>query len=89
MGKTKECVNLDPIKSKIEGFGIKTFEVDGHNYNQLIEVFQKSRALNSLNCILVKTIKGKGCSIMENKHQWHYLNYMSESDIEKAKKELS
>ena len=52
-------------------------------------MFQKSRALNSLNCILVKTIKGKGCSIMENKHQWHYLNYMSESDIEKAKKELS
>ena len=89
LGKTKECVNLDPIKTKIEGFGIKTFEVDGHNYNQLIEVFQKSRALNTLNCILVKTIKGKGCSIMENKHQWHYLNYMSESDIEKAKKELS
>ena len=89
LGKTKECLDLDSIKNKIEGFGIKTFEVDGHNYTDLIDTFQKSDKTNKLNCILIKTVKGKGCSIMENKHQWHYLNYMSKDDIEKAKKELS
>jgi len=89
LGKTKECVNLDPIRKKIEGFGINTYEVDGHNYTELVNVFQKSKELNKLNCILVKTIKGKGCSMMENKKEWHYMGYMSEEEIKIAKKELS
>ena len=40
LGNTKDCVNLDPIKDKISGLGIDTFDVDGHNFNDLISVFQ-------------------------------------------------
>ena len=33
----------DPIKNKIDGLGIKTTEVDGHNLGDLISVFEKSK----------------------------------------------
>ena len=47
LGKTKDCLNLDPIKDKIEGLGIKTLEVDGHNLNDLISTFQASEKIST------------------------------------------
>ena len=88
LGKTKDCLNLDPIKNKIEGLGIKTLEVDGHNINDLISVFETSKKMGELSCILAKTIKGKGCKVMENKKHWHYWNFMSEGEIAKTREEL-
>ena len=67
LGNTKDCLNLDPIKSKIEGLGIKTFDVDGHKIGDLLSVLDKTEKSNEISCILAKTIKGKGSSIMENK----------------------
>ena len=88
LGKTKDCVNLDPIKDKIAGLGINTLEVDGHNLSDLISTFEKSKKIGELNCILAKTVKGKGSSVMENKKDWHYWNAMSDEEIERTRKEL-
>jgi transketolase len=89
LGTTKDCLNLDPIKDKILGLGIITLEVDGHNLSDLISTFEKSKKIGELNCILAKTVKGKGSSIMENKKNWHYWNAMSDEEIEKTRKELA
>ena len=89
LGKTKDCVNLDPIKDKISGLGINTLEVDGHNLADLISAFEKSKTIGKLNCILARTVKGKGSSVMENKKNWHYWNPMSDDEIEKTRKELT
>ena len=89
LGRTKECVNLDPIRDKISGLGINTLEVDGHNLSDLISTFEKSKKTGKLNCILAKTVKGKGSSVMENKKNWHYWNPMSDDEIEKTRKELT
>ena len=89
LGNTKDCVNLDPIKDKISGLGIDTFDVDGHNFNDLISVFQNINKSKNISCVLAKTVKGKGSSIMENKKNWHYWNSMNEDEIEKTRKELS
>jgi transketolase len=89
LGKTNECLNLDPIKDKIAGLGIKTLEVDGHNLNELISTFENSKKMGELNCILAKTIKGKGCKLMEHEKRWHYYNSMTNEEIEQARKELS
>ena len=89
LGKTKDCLNLDPIKNKIEGLGIKTFEVDGHNLNDLVTTFQSSEKAGTLRCILAKTVKGKGSTVMENKKNWHYWNSMNEEEIAKTRKELA
>jgi len=63
-----------------------------HYYGQSIESITKSldKISNSdnLNCILAKTIKGKGSSIMENKKNWHYWNPMSDEQIKKTRNDL-
>ena len=89
LGKTSDCLNLDPIKDKINGLGIKVLEVDGHNINDLISTFETSKKLGELNCILAKTIKGKGVSLMENEKHWHYYNQLSEEEIKQVRKELT
>ena len=89
LGKTSDCLNLDPIKEKITGLGISALEVDGHNLNDLLSTFEKSKKMGELTCILAKTIKGKGSSIMENKKNWHYWNSMSEEEIQQTRKELA
>ena len=89
LGKTSDCLNLDPIRDKITGLGIKTLEVDGHNINDLISAFEASEKLGKFNCILAKTIKGKGVSLMENEKNWHYYNLLSKDEIKQVRKELS
>ena len=89
LGTTTECLNLDPIKAKIEGLGISTSEVDGHNLNDLVSTFENSKKMGKFNCILAKTVKGKGSTVMENKKQWHYWNSMSEEEIQQTRKELT
>ena len=89
LGKTSDCLNLDPIKDKITGLGISVLEVDGHNLNDLISTFETSKKLGEINCILAKTVKGKGVKIMENERRWHYYNLISEKEIQQARKELT
>ena len=89
LGNTSDCLNLEPIKDKIVGLGIETSEVDGHNIENLLSTFEKCQKINKFKCILAKTIKGKGSSVMENKKQWHYWNSMNEEEIKVTRKELS
>ena len=89
LGNTQDCLNLDPIKDKISGLGVNCLEVDGHNFSELISSFEKIKSTTDVNCILAKTVKGKGSSIMENKKNWHYWNSMTEEEINKKKRELS
>jgi len=89
LGKTKDCLNLEPIKDKIAGLGIKTFEVDGHSLTDLISTLESSEKVNDVSCILAKTVKGKGSSIMENKKNWHYWNMMNDDEVKKTRNELA
>ena len=69
--------------------GIKTFEVDGHNLKNLITTLETCDKSREMNCILAKTVKGKGSSIMENKKHWHYWNKMNDKEIDLTRKELA
>ena len=89
LGKTSDCLNLDPIKDKITGLGINTFEIDGHDIPTIISTLDKASKSNKLNCILANTIKGKGSSVMENKKNWHYWNKMNDDEIILTRKELT
>ena len=88
LGNTSDCLNLDPIKKKMEGLDIKTLEVDGHNINQLVDALKNTDESNEISCIIAKTVKGKGSSIMENKKNWHYWSPMTDEEINKTRLEL-
>ncbi len=88
LGKTGDCLSLDPIKTKIQNMGFDIFECDGHDHESLKKNFILQENSNLPSCLIANTIKGKGLSIMENKANWHYWNDISEEDIDKCFEEL-
>jgi len=70
MDTTENTLALEPLADKIQAFGWKVQEVDGHDHVAL------NKALNTSSstplCIIANTIKGKGVSYMENSIEWHY-----------------
>ncbi len=87
LGKTDDCLKLDPILDKVTGFGFEVSRVDGHNLEDLEKAFNKKN--NGSQIVIAKTIKGKGFSIMENKAHWHYWNKLNPEEIEICRKDLS
>lgn len=88
LGNTNDCLKLNPIEDKIKGLGIIPSIVDGHNIDEILKTFNDEVTNNDFKCILAKTIKGKGASIMESKPNWHYMNSMSNEEITKTREEL-
>ena len=58
LGNTSDCLKQS-IKEKIEGLGINSVEVDGHNIDNLVLSLKECDESQQLNCILAKTTKGK------------------------------
>lgn len=85
LGDTKNILDLDLVNI-FKSFKANVYEVDGHNHEQLLEVFNKENE-NFPKVIIANTIKGKGVSFMENKLLWHYRN-PSEEDCIKAIEEI-
>lgn len=71
-GKVSDVMSVYPLKEKFEAFGFETYEIDGHNIDELILTFQKASTIKGRpTAIIAKTIKGKGVSFMENQAGWH------------------
>jgi len=86
---TEKVMGLEPLAEKWKSFGWEVIEVDGHNYQELINAFTKSSEIKGRpTLILANTIKGKGVSFMENKAEWHH-GLPSEEELAQALEELS
>lgn len=70
-GTTQEVGGVEPIDTKFESFGFDTTIIDGHDFDQIEEAFNKARASEKPFAIIMKTVKGKGVSFMENQVSWH------------------
>lgn len=71
-GDVGEVMNPYPIAEKMEAFGFYALEVDGHDFEQLEKAFEEVRNVKDKpSVIIMKTIKGKGVSYMENEASWH------------------
>ena len=62
-----------PIGKKFEAFNFHVIEdVDGHDFDALRAAFKEARGVKGMpTAIIMKTIKGKGVSYMENEAGWH------------------
>ena len=72
MNKVEKVIGFENWKQKFNAFGFETFEVDGHDVTQLINVFNLQNNSGKPRVVIAKTIKGKGVSTMENSVVWHY-----------------
>ena len=61
------------LGKKFEAFGCEVRTIDGHDMDNILESLQAIRADTSgkPHCIVMKTVKGKGVSFMENAVSWH------------------
>lgn len=72
-GRSQEIMKLDPLKEKWEAFGWSAYEVNGHNFEELLRVLEKvPDGTGKPVAIVAHTVKGKGVSFMEDDNNWHY-----------------
>ena len=72
-GAISEVCSPYPIDKKFEAFNFHVINVaDGNDMDQLREAFKEARETKGMpTAIIMKTVKGKGVSFMENNVGWH------------------
>ena len=74
-GRVEEIINLEPLVDKWISFGWSVKEINGHDFQELLNSFSSLPIENGKPSIFIAhTIKGKGVSFMEDKIEWHYLS---------------
>lgn len=69
-----EICESNMLKRMLKATDLNFFEIDGHNFDEIKDVFKKIEELSNgkSSIIFANTIKGKGVSFMEDKLEWHY-----------------
>ncbi len=71
-GTVEEVNSPYPIADKFKAFKWNVVEIDGHDFDAIESALENARATKGMpTCIVMKTIKGKGVSYMENAVGWH------------------
>lgn len=72
-GKIEDVCSPYPIDKKFEAFNFHVINVaDGNDFDQLDAAFKEAREVKGMPvAIVMKTVKGKDVSFMENQASWH------------------
>ena len=71
-GSIEKVMSPYPIVDKLVAFGFNVVAIDGHNFEQIEAAFENAKATKGKpTAIVMKTIKGKDVSFMENNAGWH------------------
>jgi len=73
-GETGKIIDLGSIAEKVKMFGWDGYEIDGHDFDQMEQIFKqiKENGSGKPSMIIAKTIKGKGIPHFEGKFESHY-----------------
>lgn len=71
-GKIADVMSPYPIDEKFEAFGWHVINIDGHDFNRIEKAFNEAETvLEKPTVIILRTLKGRGVSFMENNVDWH------------------
>ena len=71
-GKIEDVNSPYPIDEKFKAFNFHVINIDGHDFKQIADAFAEARDTKGCpTAIIMKTIKGKDVSFMENQAGWH------------------
>ena len=88
-GNIADVMSPYPIPEKLRAFGFAMAEIDGHDFEQMESAFNQARETKGVpSAIVMKTVKGKGVSYMENQAGWHG-KAPNDEEFETAMNELS
>jgi len=88
-GNIADVMSPYPIVDKLEAFGFNTIAIDGHNFDEIEAAMENAKATRGKpTAIVMKTVKGKNVSFMENNAGWHG-KAPNDAEHEQAIKELT
>jgi len=71
-GRVQDVMNPEPIDEKLKAFGFEVVVINGNDFDELDAAFEKFHSTAGKPfAIVMKTVKGKGVSYMENQVGWH------------------
>lgn len=70
-GACSEVMSAEPIDEKVKAFGFDCVVIDGNDFDELEKAFNAFHKSEKPFAIIMKTVKGKGVSYMENQVGWH------------------
>ena len=71
-GDVAKVMSPYPIVDKLEAFGFHVQAIDGHDLDQIEAALNTAKTVKGQpSAIVMKTVKGKGVSFMENNAGWH------------------
>lgn len=70
-GACSEVMSAEPIDEKVKAFGFDCIVIDGNDFDELEKAFNAFHKSEKPFAIIMKTVKGKGVSYMENQVGWH------------------
>ena len=70
-GWVNEIMTVEPLADKWRAFGWNVVEVNGHNMKDLLTVLHTAMTMRHPTVILMRTVKGRGVSFMEDDCKWH------------------
>ncbi len=71
-GKTKDVMDIEPLRQKWEAFNWNVIECNGHNFDSILTSFEKARNETSKPTVIIaKTHMGRGIKEIEDDYSWH------------------
>ena len=71
-GNIADVMSPYPIVGKLEAFGFHVIAIDGHDFEQIEAALAEAKTVKGQpSAIVMKTVKGKDVSFMENNAGWH------------------
>lgn len=72
MDTVEAIMDITNWKSRFAAFGWNCVEVDGHNIEELAACLENHKTQGKPTVVICHTVKGKGCSLMEENPAWHW-----------------
>ena len=71
-GPVTEVMNPTPHDEKLRAFGWHVITINAHDFNEIEAAINEAKTVKGKpTAIIMKSLKGKGVSYMENKCEWH------------------
>ncbi len=87
-GWVKDTLALDPLVPKWQAFGWHAIEIDGHNYDHILNAYDTAKQTKGKPTVIIaRTVKGKGVGFIENRPDMHGVP-LTKDEAERAYAEL-
>jgi len=71
-GMTEDIMPLENLRAKYEAFNWHVIEIDGHNFEQIVDAVEQAKAIYEKPTVIIShNIPGKGIKEIEFDYNWH------------------